>query len=129
MIPYEAELEIKKIIATNLEIYSDELEQILKKHGVEGDPDALQVGFRKGVGQKYMASYKDKNGNREFMAVPGKGGKKRYVPVRLCTDRMAMMAAYNQMHKNGETMGKNGAKVLERMKEVMDFVKSFVMEE
>ena len=74
-IPKKAEAEICRKLAENLQISSDEISDILEKHGVREDDRALQRSYRKRLGQQLMASFRDEAGKREILAAPnGKGG-------------------------------------------------------
>ena len=57
--------------------------EILKKHGVCGDVEALQDSYRKRLGQRLMASLRDDTGRREVLA----NGKGSYVVLEGCGDR------------------------------------------
>ena len=70
-LPPEAEQEILEALFEGMEIHSDEIAAILKKHGVSGDMEALQDSYRKRLGQRLMASLRDENGRREVLAIPG----------------------------------------------------------
>lgn len=76
-LPPEAEQEILEALFEGMEIHSSEIAAILKKHGVCGDVEALQDGYRKRLGQRLMASLRDDTGRREVLA----NGKGSYVAV------------------------------------------------
>ena len=48
----DAAAEILEKLMTHQQISSDEVAQILKRYGVCGEPEALQVAYRKKVGQR-----------------------------------------------------------------------------
>ena len=74
-IPKQAEAEICRKLAENLQISSDEISDILEKYGVREDELALQRSYRKRLGQQLMASFRDEAGKREILSAPdGKGG-------------------------------------------------------
>ena len=58
-IPKQAEAEICRKLAENLQISSDEISDILEKYGVQEDEFALQRSYRKRLGQQLMASFRD----------------------------------------------------------------------
>ena len=82
-LPPEAEQEILEALFEGMEIHSSEITAILKKHGVCGDVEALQDGYRKRVGQRLMASLRDDTGRREVLS----NGKGSYVVLEGCGDR------------------------------------------
>ena len=83
-IPKKAEAEICRKLAENLQISSDEISDILEKHGVREDDQALQRSYRKRLGQQLMASFRDEAGKREILAAPnGKGGMV-YIIIDCC---------------------------------------------
>ena len=85
-IPPEAEQEIFDRLFRQMSVSSDEMAEILERHGVCGDPDALQKNYRKRVAQRLMAGFRDSEGKREVLA--GKGGEYYFVP--LCNDLDAL---------------------------------------
>ena len=85
-IPKQAEAEICRKLAENLQISSDEISDILEKYGVRGDEISLQRSYRKRLGQQLMASFRDEAGKREILAAPnGKGGMV-YIIIDCCND-------------------------------------------
>ena len=66
-IPKQAEAEICRKLAENLQISSDEISDILEKYGVREDELALQRSYRKRLGQQLMASFRDEAGKREIL--------------------------------------------------------------
>ena len=64
-VPEDAAAEILEKLMTHQQISSDEVAQILKRYGVCGEPEALQVAYRKKVGQRLIASLRDPYGRRE----------------------------------------------------------------
>ena len=52
----DAAAEILEKLMTHQQISSDEVAQILKRYGVRGEPEALQIAYRKKVGQRLIAS-------------------------------------------------------------------------
>ena len=60
----DAAAEILEKLMTHQQISSDEVAQILKRYGVCGEPEALQIAYRKKVGQRLIASLRDPYGRR-----------------------------------------------------------------
>ena len=54
-VPEDAAAEILEKLMTHQQISSDEVAQILKRYGVRGEPEALQIAYRKKVGQRLIA--------------------------------------------------------------------------
>ena len=67
-VPEDAAAEILEKLMTHQQISSDEVAQILKRYGVCGEPEALQVAYRKKVGQRLIASLRDPYGRREVFS-------------------------------------------------------------
>lgn len=83
-IPEAAEREIRAILARDQEISSGQLNDILRRYGVEENVDILQHRYRQYVGQQYMASFRDGKGRREILAASnGKGGMD-YMILEFC---------------------------------------------
>ena len=72
------EAEILEALGANMEIGSDEIVAILKRHHVSEDMGILQDRYRRQLGQRLMASLRDDDGRREVMS----NGKGRYFVVR-----------------------------------------------
>lgn len=66
-VPEDAAAEILEKLMTHQQISSDEVAHILKRYGVCGEPEALQVAYRKKVGQRLIASLRDPYGRREVV--------------------------------------------------------------
>lgn len=84
-VPEDAAAEILEKLMTHQQISSDEVAQILKRYGVCGEPEALQVAYRKKVGQRLIASLRDPYGRREVFSTGN-----TYVLVDCCNDRDAL---------------------------------------
>ena len=67
-VPEDAAAEILEKLMTHQQISSDEVSQILKRYGVCGEPEALQIAYRKKVGQRLIASLRDPYGRREVFS-------------------------------------------------------------
>ena len=81
----DAAAEILEKLMTHQQISSDEVAQILKRYGVCGEPEALQIAYRKKVGQRLIASLRDPYGRREVFSTGS-----TYVLVDCCNDRDAL---------------------------------------
>ena len=88
LLPPEAEAEIMARLFANMKISSEEIAVILAKYGVSGDTDALQVRYRKRLGQRLMASIRDESGKREVLAHGSE-----YIVVECCNDQQALKAS------------------------------------
>ena len=71
-LPPDARAEILETLSANMEIGSDEIVAILKRHYVAEDTGILQDRYRRQLGQRLMASLRDDDGRREVMS-NGKG--------------------------------------------------------
>ncbi len=94
-IPIEAEKEIMRLLGGNMTASTEQVAEILEKHGVHGDSEALQLGYRKRVGQRLMASLRDEKGNREVLC-----GAKEYVVVDGCADTKKLKSIRGKLHKS-----------------------------
>lgn len=81
-IPPDAQAEILQKLSAETKITSCEIAEILKKHDVCGDMDALQDAYRKRLGQRLMSTIRDETGKREVLAASGG----EYVIVDCCND-------------------------------------------
>ena len=90
----DAAAEILEKLMTHQQISSDEVAQILKRYGVRGEPEALQIAYRKKVGQRLIASLRDPYGRREVFSTGN-----TYVLVDCCNDRDAL----EHIHKKLDT--------------------------
>ena len=117
-LPPNARAEILEALCANMEISSDEIVAILKRHHVAEDTGVLQDRYRRQLGQRLMASLRDDNGRREVMS----NGKGRYFVLECCRDQRQLQSVQrriqNQMRGLDATVGKVQVRirVLERMK-------------
>ena len=81
-IPPDAQAEILQKLSAETKITSCEIAEILKKHDVCGDMDALQDAYRKRLGQRLLSGIRDENGKREILSTSGG----EYVIVDCCND-------------------------------------------
>ena len=63
-LPPDARAEILEALSANMEISSDEIVAILKRHHVAEDTGVLQDRYRRQLGQRLMASLRDDDGRR-----------------------------------------------------------------
>ncbi|MCD8384018.1 MAG: synapsin-1 (Synapsin I) [Clostridiales bacterium] len=117
-IPPEAALEIMEVIGNRMQITSDELADILKRHGVNGDEEALQTGYRKRVGQRFIASILDEEGNRELFAQG-----KDYVLVQCCNDLRQLTAIQSRLRGSMEGLNSSAEKIQRRISLLRRFVR------
>lgn len=97
-IPSKAQSEIMDILYKNLQISGDEMNDILQKHRVKGNPEQLQRAFRLKLAQQFMASIKDTDGTREIFAyINPKTKKSVYIPIAFC-DLNRLKAMSRRMH-------------------------------
>ena len=105
-LPPDARAEILEALCSNMEISSDEIVAILKRHHVAEDADVLQDRYRRQLGQRLMASLRDASGEREVLS----NGKGRYVVLECCRDRQQLAAIrrriQNQVHGLNASAGK-----------------------
>ena len=108
----DAAAEILEKLMTHQQISSDEVAQILKRYGVCGEPEALQVAYRKKVGQRLIASLRDPYGRREVFSTGS-----TYVLVDCCNDRDALEHIHKKLDKDMEANATNSMKLREIMEE------------
>ncbi len=87
-LPPGARAEILEALCADMEISSDEIVAILKRHHVAEDADVLQDRYRRQMGQRLMASLLDDNGRREVMS----NGKGLYFVLECCRDQRQLAA-------------------------------------
>ena len=111
-LPPDARAEILETLSANMEIGSDEIVAILKRHYVAEDTGILQDRYRRQLGQRLMASLRDDDGRREVMS----NGKGRYFVLECCRDQRQL-----QMRGLDATAGKVRVRirVLDRLKSVL----------
>lgn len=111
MLPPEAVDEIMERLSSNLKISADEIAEILEKHGVSGDTDALQSSYRKRLGQRLMASIRDETGKREVFA--SNGGE--YVIIECCNDPQQLRAIQRRIQSSMNGLDASSKKVRGRI--------------
>ena len=120
-LPPGARAEILEALCADMEISSDEIVAILKRHHVAEDADVLQDRYRRQMGQRLMASLLDDNGRHEVMS----NGKGLYFVLECCRDQRQLQSIQrriqNQMRGLDATAGKVRVRirVLEHLKAVL----------
>ena len=107
-VPEDAAAEILEILMTHQQIPSDEVAQILKRYGVCGEPEALQIAYRKKVGQRLIASLRDPSGST-------------YVLVDCCNDRDALEHIHKKLDKDMEAVDQASCKIDNRLQVLQRF--------
>ena len=111
VLPPQAEAEILGRLYTDTRIRSGEIAAILEKYDVRGDERALQDAYRKRLGQRLMASIRDKSGKREVLAHGSE-----YVVVDCCNDRQALKAIRRRIQSQMSGLDVSAAKVQGRVR-------------
>ena len=119
-LPKEAEAEIMSLLFTNMRISSEEIADILAKHRVYGDIEALQDSYRKRLGQRLMASIRDEKGNREVLAHGSE-----YVVVECCNDQKVLRAIRRRIQAQMNGLDVSAAKVRGRIRVLDHFLTRF----
>ena len=94
-IPPDAQAEILQKLSAETKITSCEIAEILKKHDVCGDMDALQDAYRKRLGQRLLSGIRDENGKREILSTSGG----EYVIVDCCNDPQKLKAIQRRIQR------------------------------
>ena len=120
-IPKQAEAEICRKLAGNLQISSDEISDILERYGVREDDQALQRSYRKRLGQQLMSSFRDDVGQREILAAPnGKGGTV-YIIIDCCNDAQKLQHIQWKLQSQAAGLDSTVEKVKSRKKLLRKF--------
>ena len=120
-IPKQAEAEICRKLAENLQISSDEISDILEKHGVREDDQALQRSYRKRLGQQLMASFRDDAGQREILAAPNDKGGMVYIIIDFCNDAQKLQHIQWKLQSQAAGLDSTVEKVKSRKKLLRKF--------
>ena len=115
-IPEDAAAEILEKLMTHQQISSDEVARILKQYGVCGEPEALQIAYRKKVGQRLIASLRDPYGRREVFSTGS-----TYVLVDCCNDRDALEHIHKKLDKDMEAVDQASCKIDNRLQVLQRF--------
>lgn len=120
-IPTKARDEIMSLLAVDMRIGADQLTDILEKHHVSGNVNALQRGYRRRIAQRIMAGIRDDNGKREILAVRSENGGTEYVVVDGCTDPKKLRAMQHRLQSNLAGLENTSDKVRRRLRFVERF--------
>ncbi len=115
-VPEDAAAEILEKLMTHQQISSDEVAQILRRYGVCGEPEALQIAYRKKVGQRLIASLRDPYGRREVFSTGS-----TYVLVDCCNDRDALEHIHKKLDKDMEAVDQASCKIDNRLQVLQRF--------
>ena len=110
-LPPNARAEILEALCANMEISSDEIVAILKRHHVAEDTGVLQDRYRRQLGQRLMASLRDASGEREVLS----NGKGRYVVLECCRDRQQLAAIRRRIQNQAHGLNASAGKVRSRI--------------
>ena len=111
-IPPDAQAEILQKLSVETKITSCEIAEILKKHDVCGDMDALQDAYRKRLGQRLMSTIRDETGKREVLAASGG----EYVIVDCCNDPQKLKAIRHRIQAQMNGLDVSAGKVRKRVR-------------
>ena len=111
-IPPDAQAEILQKLSAETKITSCEIAEILKKHDICGDIDALQDAYRKRLGQRLMSTIRDETGKREVLAASGG----EYVIVDCCNDPQKLKAIRHRIQAQMNGLDMSAGKVQKRVR-------------
>ena len=111
-IPPDAQAEILQKLSAETKITSCEIAEILKKHDVCGDMDALQDAYRKRLGQRLMSTIRDEAGKREVLAASGG----EYIIVDCCNDPQKLKAIRHRIQAQMNGLDVSAGKVRKRVR-------------
>ena len=103
----DAQAEILQKLSAETKITSCEIAEILKKHDVCGDMDALQDAYRKRLGQRLLSGIRDENGKREILSTSGG----EYVIVDCCNDPQKLKAIQRRIQAQMNGLDVSAGKV------------------
>lgn len=103
------------LLARDMRISADEIADILQRHGVQADSEALQYAYRRRVGQQLMASIRDEAGRRELLASRCGKGSIEYVVINACNDRRELNAIHSRLLKSIAGLNASAGKVSNRL--------------
>ena len=106
-IPPDAQAEILQKLSAETKITSCEIAEILKKHDVCGDMDALQDAYRNRLGQRLLSGIRDENGKREILSTSGG----EYVIVDCCNDPQKLKAIQRRIQAQMNGLDVSAGKV------------------
>lgn len=119
-LPPDAEREILDKLAAQMYISSDEVADILARHGVAGDVDTLQTAYRKRLGQRLIAGIRDEHGRRELFCAGGD-----YVLVECCNDAQKLKAIQRRLQGSINGLDSSAQKVRGRLSLLERFKSKF----
>lgn len=122
-LPPDARAEILETLSANMEIGSDEIVAILKRHHVSEDMGILQDRYRRQLGQRLMASLRDDDGRREVMS----NGKGRYFVLECCRDQRQLQSVQRRIQNQTRGLDATAGKVRVHIR-VLDRLKSVLMQ-
>ena len=111
MLPMEAKLELMAYLEEHLEITSDHAAEIVAKHGVKGDPDALQKGYRKSEVNRFFGGVEDEEGHRAIRSAVDMYGVQKYVYVPLCNDKWILKKIRRAITRQAKSVEESGKTV------------------
>ena len=111
-IPPDAQTEILQKLSAETKITSGEIAEILKKHDICGDIDALQDAYRKRLGQRLLSGIRDENGKREILSTSGG----EYVIVDCCNDPQKLKAIRHRIQAQMNGLDVSAGKVRKRVR-------------
>ena len=111
-IPPDAQTEILQKLSAETKITSGEIAEILKKHDICGDMDALQDAYRKRLGQRLMSTIRDEAGKREVLAASGG----EYIIVDCCNDPQKLKAIRHRIQAQMNGLDVSAGKVRKRVR-------------
>lgn len=111
-IPPDAQAEILQKLSAETKITSGEIAEILKKHDICGDIDALQDAYRKRLGQRLMSTIRDETGKREVLAASGG----EYIIVDCCNDPQKLKAIRHRIQAQMNGLDVSAGKVRKRVR-------------
>ena len=97
-IPPDAQAEILQKLSAETKITSCEIAEILKKHDVCGDMDALQDAYRKRLGQRLLSGIRDENGKREILSTSNDPQKLKAIQRRIQAQMNGLDVSAGKVH-------------------------------
>ena len=125
VIPKEAKIEINQILFTDGRIDSDQVTDILIRHGVTGDSPSNGRARLKRLAQTYLRSIRDPAGKREIQSRLREDGTREYLAVDICTDTDALKSANDGLQKQIAGLTDSTVKVKGRISLLKHFRKQW----
>ena len=114
-VPEDAAAEILEKLMTHQQISSDEVAQILKRYGVCGEPEALQIAYRKRSASGSLPAYATHTAGEVFST------GSTYVLVDCCNDRDALEHIHKKLDKDMEAVDQASCKIDNRLQVLQRF--------